>query len=150
MTLSEAQASRHPVDDVEVFTPLAPGFPQLLKPPSRRAVLPTPVDRFGAVGWHFGALPRRALPEPHGLPGTNGRSASTNFLSRPAQASLTLRPADLLAHLAWTLSRRSIRAFPRRAGSLAIPVYRPLLGVGLSPTDDLRRWGARSFRNFCL
>ena len=55
----------------------------------------------------FGALPRPALPEPHGLPGTNGRSASTNFLSRPAQASLTLRPADLLAHLSWTLSRGS-------------------------------------------
>ena len=53
MTLSETQASRHPADSVEAFAPLAPGFPQLLKPPSRRAVLPTPVDRFGAVGWHL-------------------------------------------------------------------------------------------------
>src|SRR6266852_3199653 len=60
MTLSEAQASHHPDDGVEAFTPLTPGFPQLLKPLSRRAVLPTPVDRFGAVGWYFGALPRRA------------------------------------------------------------------------------------------
>src|ERR1700680_1399690 len=143
MTLSEAQASRHPVDDVEVFTPLAPGFPQLLKPPSRRAVLPTPVDRFGAVGWHFGALPRRALPEPHGLPGTNGRSASTNFLSRPAQASLTLRPVDLLAHLCGLCHEAPIPAVTHRSGSLAIQVYRHLLGVGLPPTGGLRRWGAR-------
>jgi hypothetical protein len=69
MTLSEAQASRHPVDAVEAFTPLTPGFPQLLKPPSRRAVLPTPVDRFGAVGWRLarsraGLFPNRmAFPE---------------------------------------------------------------------------------------
>jgi hypothetical protein len=69
MTLSEAQASRHPVDGVEAFTPLAPGFPQLLKPLSRRAVLPTPVDRFGAVGWYLarsraGFFPNRvAFPE---------------------------------------------------------------------------------------
>ena len=107
MTLSETQASRHPDDSVEAFTPLAPGFPQLLKPPSRRAVLPTPVDRFGAVGWYLARSRAGLLPEPHGLPGTNGRSASTNFLSRPAQALLTLRPADLLAHLSWTLSRGS-------------------------------------------
>src|SRR5260370_32608043 len=59
----------------------------------------------------IGAIPRRVLPEPHGLPGTNGRSASTNFLSRPAQPLLTLRPAYLLAHLSWTLSRGS---HPRR------------------------------------
>ena len=69
MALSETQASRHPADSVEAFAPLAPGFPQLLKPPSRRAVLPTPVDRFGAVGWYLarsraGLFPNRvAFPE---------------------------------------------------------------------------------------
>ena len=41
-----------------------------------------------------------------------------------------------------------IPAVTRRSGSLAIQVYRHLLGVGLSPTGDLRRWGARSFCNF--
>src|ERR1700716_2755698 len=81
MTLSETQASRHPNDSVEVFAPLAPGFPQLLKPPSRRAVLPTPVDRFGAVGWYLarsraGLFPNRmAFPER-----TAGRVGIQNFL----------------------------------------------------------------------
>jgi hypothetical protein len=32
-------------------------------------------------------------------------SASTSQLSGPAQALLALRPAGLLAHLSWTLSR---------------------------------------------
>src|ERR1700720_2501535 len=105
MTLSEAQASRHPVDDVETFTP--PGFPQLLQTTFSTCRAPYPGGSIRCCRLAFGALPRRALPEPRGLPGTNGRSASTNFLSRPAQASLTLRPVDLLAHLSWTLSRGS-------------------------------------------
>ncbi len=40
-----------------------------------------------------------------------------------------------------------IPAVTRRTGSLAIQVYRHLLGVGLSPTGDFRPWGARSFGN---
>ena len=47
MTLSEAQASRHPGDDVR-SVPLAPGFPSSRESPSLHAVLTTPVDRFGA------------------------------------------------------------------------------------------------------
>jgi len=147
MTLSEAQASRHPDDSVEAFAPLVSGFPQLLKPPSRRAVLPTPVDRFGAVGWHLarsraGLFPNRmAFPER-----TAGRHPQISFRgllklhSRygPSICSPTYRG---LCHEA------PIPAVTRRAGSLAIQVYRHLLGVGLSPTGDLRRWGARSFCN---
>ena len=150
MTLSETQAGRHPDDRVEAFAPLAPGFPQLLKPPSRRAVLPTPVDRFGAVGWHVarsraGLFPNRvAFPER-----TAGRHPQISFRgllelhSRygPPICSPTYRG---LCHQA------PLPAVTRRAGSLAIQVYRHLLGVGLSPTGDFRPWGARSFGNFTL
>ena len=45
------------------------------------------------------------LPSPHGLPRFIGGSASTTILSRPAQASLVLRPARLLTHHAWALLR---------------------------------------------
>jgi hypothetical protein len=48
------------------------------------------------------------LPTPHGLPRFIGGSASTTILSRPAQASLALRPARLLTHHAWALLRGSI------------------------------------------
>ena len=150
MTLSETQASRHPDDRVEAFAPLAPGFPQLLKPPSRRAVLPTPVDRFGAVGWHVarsraGLFPNRvAFPER-----TAGRHPQISFRgllklhSRygPPICSPTYRG---LCHEA------PIPAVTHRSGSLAIQVYRHLLGVGLSPTGDFRPWGARSFGNFAF
>src|SRR5260370_33229547 len=148
MTLSEAQASRHPHDVVEAFTPLAPGFPQLLKPPSRRAVLPTPVDRFGAVGWSMarsraGLFPiRMAFPER-----TAGRHPQIFFRgllklhSRygPSICSPTYRG---LCHEA------PIPAVTRRTGSLAIQVDRHLLGVGLSPPGEFCPWGARSFGNF--
>src|ERR1035441_5254308 len=72
---------------LEVPPPPAPGLPQLLRPPSLHAVLSTPADRTGAC---------RFLPCPRGLPRLTGGSASTTSLSRPAQASLTLRPARLL------------------------------------------------------
>ena len=38
----------------------------------------------------------RLLPQSHGLPRYSGGSASASSLSRPAQTSLTLRPAGLL------------------------------------------------------
>ena len=47
----------------------------------------------------------RLLPRSHGLPQMAGGSASTLSLSRPAQASLTLRPAGLLSRLKRPLSR---------------------------------------------
>ena len=58
-------------------------LPQLPRPPSLHAALNTPVDRAGAC---------RFLPCSHGLPRLTGGSASTTSLSRPAQASLALRP----------------------------------------------------------
>src|ERR1700688_3836096 len=73
---------------LEVQPPPAPDLPQLPRSPSLHAVLNTPVDRTGAC---------RFLPCPRGLPRLTGGSASTTSLSRPAQASLALRPARLLA-----------------------------------------------------
>src|SRR5664280_423319 len=52
-----------------------------------------------------GALPRRVLPDSFRLPRSCDGSASTLPLSRPAQALHALRPARLLAHHTWTLSR---------------------------------------------
>src|SRR5713101_8494307 len=72
----------------EVRPPPVPDLPQLPRSPSLHAVLNTPADRTGAC---------RFLPHPRGLPRLTGGSASTTSLSRPAQASLALRPARLLA-----------------------------------------------------
>jgi len=56
-------------------------------------------------GYRVSALPRRALPDPFCLPRSWAGSASTLQLSGPARTLLALRPAGLLAHHAWTLSR---------------------------------------------
>src|ERR1035437_2236175 len=56
-------------------------------------------------GYRVGALPRRVLPHSFCLPRSLGGSASTLPLSRPARALRVLRPARLLAHHSWTLSR---------------------------------------------
>src|ERR1700733_5372698 len=73
---------------LEARPPPAPGLPQIPRSPFSHAVLITPADRTGAC---------RFLPCPRGLPRLTGGSASTTSLSRPAQASLALRPARLLA-----------------------------------------------------
>src|ERR1700689_4873195 len=73
---------------LEARPPPAPGLPQLPRSPFSPAVLITPADRTGAC---------RFLPCPRGLPRSTGGSASTTSLSRPAQASLALRPIRLLA-----------------------------------------------------
>ena len=95
-TLSEAHTGRRPSTTLEVRPSPVPGLPQLPGSPSLHAVLITPADRTGAD---------RFLPYPHGLPCFRDRSASATSLSRPAQASLTLRPAELLTHHSWALSR---------------------------------------------
>ena len=65
-----------------------------------------------------------------------------NFLSRPAQASLTLRPAKLLTHHTWALSRGSVLA-SSPAGPLASYQVLPTTAwVGPSPTGNPRPWGA--------
>ena len=56
------------------------------------------------------AFPRGFLPCPCSLPRYRDGSASTSLLSRPAQASHALRPAQLLPHHTWALSRGSALA----------------------------------------
>src|SRR6202043_3646855 len=65
------------------------GLPRLPEPPFRRAHYPG-----GSSGCAC-----RLLPRSYSLPQMAGGSASALSLSRPAQASLTLRPAGLLNRL---------------------------------------------------
>jgi hypothetical protein len=118
----------------EVLPPPAPDLPQLPRSPSLHAVLITPVDRTGAC---------RFLPYPHGLPRLTGGSASTTSLSRPAQASLALRPAGSLA--------RPNGGLLSRGFDPASYLTKPLGSYHVLPTTtwmdppsigDLRRWGA--------
>src|ERR1700693_59840 len=117
----------------EVRPPPVPDLPQLPRPPSLHAVPSTPVDRIGACPF---------LPHSRGLPRLTGGSASTTSLSRPAQASLALRPA---------------RSQPAHGGLLSRgsdPASRPTKPLGsyhvlptttwMNPpfTGDLRLWGA--------
>src|SRR5713101_9978832 len=86
-----------PESDVEAAT-LAPNG----SPPITRITFPTCRAHYpgGSSGCSC-----RLLPRSHGLPQMAGGSASALSLSRPAQASLTLRPAGLLSRLKRPLSR---------------------------------------------
>src|SRR5580704_3356401 len=83
---------------LEVRPPPAPDLPQLPRSSSLHAVPSTPADRTGAC---------RFLPCSRGLPRLTGGSASTTSLSRPAQASLALRPARSQPAQGGLLSRGS-------------------------------------------
>ena len=101
------------------------GLPRLPASPFRRAVPTTPADQDGCAC--------RLLPRSRGLPRYVGGSASMSLLSRPAQASLTLRPVELLSHPRRPSSRGS-----GPAGYLARPLvtyqsYRQLSGWILPP-----------------
>jgi hypothetical protein len=91
MTLSVFRAGHHPIDDVEGATFTIPGYPAI-----------TQITFLACCAQYPGGSNRcscRFLPCPCCLPRLTGGSASTTSLSRPAQASLTLRPARLLARL---------------------------------------------------
>jgi hypothetical protein len=86
------------------------------------------------------------FPVLRGLPRYSGGSVSTTSLSRPAQASRVLRPARLLAHQKWTLSRgldptdQPVRSTGKIYRQLP---YQPMTTrVAPSVISDLRRWGA--------
>ena len=68
--------------------------------PCQRAVPTTPADRNGCI------CPV-SFPVSCCLPGYTGRSASASLLSRPAQASLTLRPTGSLSRPRRPLSQGS-------------------------------------------
>src|SRR5258707_14290194 len=109
------------------------GLPNLRRPLFLHAVLSTPMDRTGAC---------RFLPCSRGLPRLTGGSASTTSLSRPAQASLALRPARSQPALGGLLSRGSdpISCLIEPLGSyhvLPTATWMDPPSIG-----DLRRWGA--------
>ena len=150
MTLSETQASRRPIDDVGVSS-TGSGLPPITQIAfsACRAHYPGGLVRCLSIGTWRAPAPG-FFPNHAGLPRTNGWSASTTFLSRPARASLTLRPADLLPHLKWTLSRGSRPGSYPPKRLVSYPGISTAPGVGLSPTGNLRHRGARSFRKFAF
>jgi hypothetical protein len=111
------------------------GLPQLPESPSPHAVLTTPVDRTEVVG--------STSPSALAFPEQSAGRRPQNYVSRPAQASLVLRPAELLTHHTWALSRGS---GPTSYSARPLVSYQGIPTtpwVGPSPTGVSRHWGAR-------
>src|SRR5712664_4922943 len=83
----------------------------------------------------------RLLPRSRGLPQMAGGSASTLSLSRPAQASLTLRPVGLLSRLKRPLSRGSSPSGYPAEPLVSYQINRQLSGWNLPPLV-IRAFGA--------
>ena len=98
MTLSDFRAGHHPIDEVEGATFTVLGYPAITQITflTCRAQYPGGSNRCDC----------RFLPSPYCLPRLTGGSTSATSLSRPAQASLTLRPARWLARLKRTFVPR--------------------------------------------
>ena len=149
MTLSEAQVCRHPT----MAFGLSPQTPGFLFLPSITFSACCAHYPGGSNRYCFGCMrlsPRRAFPIRTGLPGTNGRSASTALLSGPAQASRMLRPADLLTHLMWAWSEGSSTSRYQLALLLSYPGIPITPGAGLAPAGGRRVKSARSFCNLAI
>ena len=83
----------------------------------------------------------RLLPRSYSLPQMAGGSASALSLSRPAQTSLTLRPAGLLNRLKRPLSRGSSPAGHPTEPLVSYQINRQLSGWNLPPLV-IRAFGA--------
>ena len=114
------------------------GLPRLPEPPFQRAVPTTPADRAGAYVDCFPASRQMA-----------GGSASALSLSRPAQASLTLRPAGSLSRPQATfVTRLQPMRLPAQAAR-QLPDQSTTLRVDSPSTDDSRLRGALPTANSC-
>lgn len=143
MTLSEAQASRHPCDDVWYKT-AGSGLPLLTQITFSACRAHYPGGSVRCFSVNQLARSRAGLfPNRSGLPAHNERSASTVFVSRPARASLVLRPADLLTHLSWAWLRGSDEIRYQTPSLVSYPGIPRSPGEGLSPSGVSRRKGAR-------
>jgi hypothetical protein len=120
--------------DVEAAT-LAPDG----SPPITRTTFPT--CRAHYPGGSSGCA-CRLLPRSHGLPQMAGGSASALSLSRPAQASLTLRPIGLLSRPQATFVTRLQPAQLPAQAARQLPDQSTTLWVESSSTDDSRLRGA--------
>src|ERR1700746_338137 len=96
--------------------------------PAHPSGVPCPIPRRIATG------ARRLLPVPRGLPRFSAGSASAPSLSRPAQASLALRPVGLLNH--------PKAAFVARLPPRRVPPPKPLASYQIKPTTV---WAEPSF-----
>src|SRR3979411_658716 len=119
--------------DVEAATLALDG-----SPPITRTTFPT--CRAHYPGGSSGCA-CRLLPRSYSLPQMAGGSASALSLSRPAQASLTLRPAGLLNRLTRPLSRGSSPAGYPAEPLVSYQINRQLSGWNLPPLV-IRAFGA--------
>jgi hypothetical protein len=119
--------------DVEAATLARDG-----SPPITRTTFPT--CRAHYPGGSSGCT-CRLLPRSRGLPQMAGGSASTLSLSRPAQASLTLRPVGLLSRLKRPLSRGSSPAGYPTEPLVSYQINRQLSGWNPPPLV-IRAFGA--------
>ena len=119
--------------DVEAATLARDG-----SPPITRTTFPT--CRAHYPGGSSGCA-CRLLPRSRGLPQMAGGSASALSLSRPAQASLTLRPVGLLSRLKRPLSRGSSPSGYPAEPLVSYQINRQLSGWNLPPLV-IRAFGA--------
>ena len=131
-TPSESRHGRR-LRDVEAATLALDG-----SPPITRTTFPT--CRAHYPGGSSGCV-CRLLPRSYSLPQMAGGSASALSLSRPAQTSLTLRPAGLLNRLKRPLSRGSSPAGYPAEPLVSYRSYRQLSGWNLPPLV-VRAFGA--------
>ena len=127
-----------PCDDVEAATLAHDG-----SPPITRLTLPT-------CRAHYPDGPERvhllvATPSHAGLPRNSGGSASMTSLSRPAQASHTLRPAGLLNRPRRPLSRGFDQADYSTKPLVSYQALPTTAWVDPSSTGVPRRWGALNY-----
>jgi hypothetical protein len=121
-----------------VRLPFRPSPEATLRPlPSPKRVSPVACITLPACRAHYpggsDGCARRLLPHPCCLPRIAGGSASASSLSRPAQASLTLRPAGLLSRPRRPLSRGfSVASYPTTL-LVSYQTYRQLSGWILPP-----------------
>jgi hypothetical protein len=127
-TLSDSRSDRCLTAPLRPLPSSRTGLPRLRDPLSRRAVPTTPVDRSRCI---CRLLPWSVLPSPN-----SGRVGVHNFLSRPAQASHTLRPVDLLPHPRRGLSQGFDTASYPVAPPASYRANRPLPGWDLHPRGD--------------
>ncbi len=132
MTLSDSRHGRR-LRDVEAATLALDG-----SPPITRTTFPT--CRAHYPGGSSGCA-CRLLPRSCSLPQMAGGSAPALSLSRPAQASLTLRPAGLLNRLKRPLSRGSSPAGYPTEPLVSYQINRQLSGWNLPPLV-IRAFGA--------
>ena len=125
MALSDSRDDRRPKSALRPLPSPPRVSPDYLQHPSN---VPCPIPRWTAAGASVGYLPAA-----RGLPRSSGGSASTTSLSRPAQASLALRPAGLLSRPRRPLSQGSDPASYPTEPLVSYQSYRLLSGWNLPP-----------------